>query len=351
MNHSAKDFIKILSDLLEIPAPAGYEQAICQKIADFVRNAGFNSEIDPAGNLLVRINGRNPDGPVTVLAAHMDEIGMVVTDIESDGNLKVINSGGLVTSKIGERPLEIISDKGTNVTGIFSMGSAHHKAACEGEWHPGWNEVRIITGLSPAQLEARGIRVGSPAVPVKADRGPYLFGDDADPMLAAWTFDDRAGVAIMIQALKQLKDSDFQPENPLIIAFTVHEEGGCHGAKALADREHPWRFIAVDGCPVLQPSQTLDGRPGCWSKDKFTNYDRELLELFADAARAVNTGLQYMVYPSAGSDASAVYNAGNADRAGFIGHVRINSHGFETARLSVFSNALKVILEFINKNC
>ncbi|MCP3965814.1 MAG: M20/M25/M40 family metallo-hydrolase [Lentisphaerae bacterium] len=345
------EFIEVLSNLLKIPAPAGYEQEIRKVIIDYVAQAGFEYEVDPAGNLLVKISGKNNDGPLTVMAAHMDEIGMVVTDIEPDGKLRVINSGGLAAVKTGERPVEIISDKGTNIVGIFSMGSAHRQDAREGKWALGWNDVRIITGLSPEQLKKKGIRVGSPAVPVESDRGPHIFGDESDPMIAAWTFDDRGGVAMLLQALKQLKETSFKPENPLIIAFTVHEEGGCHGAKVLADRLHPWRFIAVDGCPVLEQSQTLDGRPGCWSKDMLTNYDRELLGLFSDAAEDVNTDLQYMVYSSAASDASAVYNAGNADRVGFIGHVRTNSHGFETARLSVFSNALALIVKFIEKNC
>jgi putative aminopeptidase FrvX len=62
------------------------------------------------------------------------------------------------------------------------------------------------------------------------------------------------------------------------------------------------------------------------------------------------TELQVMVYTSAASDASAVYNNGGAPRVGFIGHVRSNSHGFEVARLSVFANTVKTILEYIRNN-
>jgi putative aminopeptidase FrvX len=68
---------------------------------------------------------------------------------------------------------------------------------------------------------------------------------------------------------------------------------------------------------------------------------------FKNASKQAGIELQIGVYDSAASDASAVYNAGLAPRVGFIGHVRDNSHGFEVARLSVFSNTVKTVVEYI----
>jgi putative aminopeptidase FrvX len=70
---------------------------------------------------------------------------------------------------------------------------------------------------------------------------------------------------------------------------------------------------------------------------------------FMKAAELAGTELQTAVYASAASDSSAVYNAGLAPRIGFIGHVRSNSHGFEAARLSVFENTVKTIIEYIRE--
>jgi putative aminopeptidase FrvX len=344
------DFLNILKELLSVPSPSGREEKVAEIVRKHLDSIGYSHETDPCGNVLVRIQGKNPEASTTILAAHMDEIAVVVTAIEGNGDLKVAPSGGFVPCKLGERQMEIVSDKPENITGLFSMGSAHTKAAREGSWAPGWDDVRIKTGLSPEQLKAKGIRNGSQAVPVKEERGPYIFGDKDDPMISAWTFDDRAGVAELLIVLKSMKEHNIQPAKPLIIAFTVHEEGGCHGAKVLAHREKPEIFIAIDGCPVIDSNvQKLDGTPACWSKDSLCNYDQRLIIDLMKAAKEAGTELQTMVYTSAASDASAVYNTGGAPRIGFIGHVRTNSHGFELAKLSVFPNTIKTIVEYVKE--
>ena len=341
-------FLSILDELLAIPSPPGREEKTAEFIREKLDALGYKHETDAAGNIIVRVAAKNPKAPLTIMAAHMDEIAMVVTAITADGDLKVTNSGGLVPCKIGERMLEIITDKDTNIQGLFSMGSAHTTKARAGQWAPSWSDVCIKTGMSPEELKAAGVRAGSPAVPVKNDRGSYCFGPKNDPMCAAWTFDDRAGVAELLIVLEELKAANISPENPLIIAFSVHEEGGCHGAKSLAFKEKPEIFISIDGCPVLEPDGLkLDGCPGIWSKDKLCNYDQRLIKNIISTAEASGIEIQTAVYDSAASDASAVYNAGLCPRVGFIGHVRTNSHGFELARLSVFGNTVKIILEYI----
>jgi len=344
-------FISILNELLAIPSPSGREEKTAEFIREQLDSLGYKYETDAAGNIIVRLAAKNPDGPLTIMAAHMDEIAMVVSAITPEGDLKVINSGGLVPCKLGERMVEIITDNDTNINGLFSMGSAHTVEARTGQWAPSWSDVCIKTGMSPAELKASGVRVGSPAVPAKNERGSYCFGSKQDPMCAAWTFDDRAGMAELMIVLEEIKNTNISPENPLMIAFTVHEEGGCHGAKSLAFKEQPEIFIAIDGCPALEPDGLkLDSRPGTWSKDRLCNYDQRLIKDFIYAAEQAGTEMQIAVYDSAASDASAVYNAGLAPRVGFLGHVRTNSHGFELARLSVFSNTVKTIIQYIENS-
>ncbi len=346
-------FLSTLNELLAIPSPPGREEKTSEYIRKQLDLLGYKHETDPTGNVIVRIAAKNSAGALTVLAAHMDEIAMVVTAITPEGDLKVTNSGGLIPSKIGECMVEIITDHDTNIIACFSMGSTHTAEASSGHWAPSWADVCIKTGLTPAELKTAGVRVGSSAVPIKDARGSYCFGSKNDPLCAAWTFDDRAGMVELLIVLEEIKKAGIVPENPLMIAFTVQEEGervGSHGAKTLAFREKPEIFIAVDGCPALAvDGLKLDGRPGTWSKDALCNYDQGLIKDFMQAAQRANTEMQVAVYTSAASDASAVYNAGLAPRIGFLGHVRTNSHGFEIARLSVFSNTVKTIVEYIKQ--
>ncbi len=335
--------IELFRDLVAVPSPAGREDAMACLLTRKIKALGYAVEGDPAGNLLVRIPGR-ARGPRVMLAAHMDEIGLVVSRLLPDGKLGVEPSGGLFPQKIGERLVTILGDE-RPVTGVVSVGPAGHAGPAERALS--WDDCHIATGLSPKALAAAGVRPGSPAVPVPEGRGPVLLGDPADPLVAGWTFDDRMGCIALLRLLEALRRRKLTPKLPLLVAFSVHEEGGCHGAKVLAHRERPEVFVAVDGCPITPDTPlALDGRPGVWSKDKIAVYDQRLVRDLCRLARRSGTELQPAVYRLASSDASHVYAAGGAPRVAFVGHVRENSHGFEVARLSVFDNVLKVLTQF-----
>ena len=91
----------------------------------------------------------------------------------------------------------------------------------------------------------------------------------------------------------------------------------------------------------------IDGRPGIWSKDQIAQYDQDLLRALSESALKAGTSLQPAVYDGAASDASLVSYALGIPKIACIGHVRENSHGYEIARLSVFDNLLKTLIEFI----
>lgn len=339
--------VELLTELLAVPSPSGWESNLAAVVQRKLDGLGYAHEQDAAGNVLVRLAGRDPQAPLCVLASHMDEIGFVVTRIEADGRLRVDRSGGLLPWKLGESPVQILGDRET-ITGLLSMGSTH--GGNQGEKAITWQDVHILTGLSVAQLQAKGVRVGSAGVPLTAGRGPYLFGDENDPLLAAWTLDDRAGVMTLLRLLARLKEEEIQPPVPLIIAFVTSEELGGHGAKQLARQERPEVFVAVDGAPIPAgvPLQ-LDGRPAIWSKDRLATYDQRLLQQFCQAAEQAGTALQTAVYDGAASDASLLAYAGLAPRIACVGHVRENSHGYEVARLAVFDHLLETLVVFVRE--
>ena len=342
MDHPA---LSLFEALLAVPAPSGREERVAQIVRAKLDELGYAHQTDDAGNVTVRVAGRRPDAPLCCLNAHMDEIGMVVTRIEPDGTLRVDRSGGLYPWKLGEGPVQIVGD-GDPVLGVLSMGSTHTASA--GERVITWADVRVITGLSPEQLQAAGIRPGTTAVPAREVCGPVVFGDTADPLVGAWTFDDRMGVVALLRLLEVMQRDGLQPHQPTLFAFTVHEEGGGQGAKVVAQRERPNTFIAIDGCPIPPGAPLeLDGRPGIWSKDRITHYHQPLTQFLCRVAEEAGTALQPVAYDATASDASLVYQMGGAERIACFGHVRENSHGYEVARLSVFDNVLKVLVRFI----
>ena len=147
-----------------------------------------------------------------------------------------------------------------------------------------------------------------------------------------------------------MKEQPFQGTSPLIVAFTVHEEGGAHGAKVLTHREKPGIFVAVDGCPMSAISGLkVDNRPAVWVKDAKANYSHMVVMALEAAALAAGTELQRVVVENAYSDASAAYDCGGTARFATIGHVRENSHGFEIASLGVCDTLPAVLDEFVRQ--
>lgn len=341
--YSSDPNLALFIKLLAVPAPSGYETQIAALVRAELDALGYAHTTDGAGNILVRLPGRRPEAPLLCLAAHIDEIGMVVTNVEADGTLRVTRSGGLYPWKLGEGPVEILGDHGS-IQGILAMGSTHTATSNKAIE---WTDVRVLTGLSSAELQAAGIRPGSAGVPVREVCGPVMLGT-INPLVAAWTFDDRMGVVALLRLLASLRATGQQPQRPTLVAFTVSEEVGGLGAKVVAAREQPETFIAVDGCPMPPGSPLkLDGRPGIWVKDRLAPYDQALVRDLCVAAQAVGTELQPVVFDNAASDASLVLAAGLTQRIACFGHVRENSHGYEVARLAVFENVVKTLIQFV----
>ncbi len=336
--------IRWLDELLNIPSPPGREQRMAEFLIQKIEAMGYTVQTDLAGNLMVRlpIEREVREEGVMILAAHMDEIALVVSRIEPDGRLRIVRSGGMTPGKLGERMVQILGDH-EMIQGVVSSGTGHGKA-CAFAWSDYW----ITTGLTPPQLRDRGIHPGAAVVPVREGRGPFVFGDPDDPLVAAWTFDDRMGVVTLLRLLERLISQPVSLTHPVVVAFTVHEEGGAHGAKLLNHRMKPDIFIAVDGCP-LAPEGDLDlkGGPVVWVKDAKTNYDVRIITTFDRTARSLGLNLQRAVLEYAYSDASASYDVGGVPRVGLVGYPRENSHGFEVAHLKVFDQLLLLLEQFL----
>lgn len=343
MNAQQHPALELFVDLLAHPSPSSMERKLADRVCQHLRQWGYAPQRDGCGNVWVRLEGRTADGPLVCYAAHMDEIGLAVHAIEPDGRLRVSRSGGLFPWKLGETPVEILGDHAT-VIGVLSMGAGHGASGQAIDWA----NVRVLTGLTPAQLAEAGVRPGSLGVPLRSHCGPVLFGDPTDPLVAAWTFDDRMGVVTLLRLLKTLAEERRRPQCPTLVAFTVQEEVGGMGAKVLAQRERPDVFIAIDGCPVTPGAPLeLDGRPGVWTRDRVAPYDPRLIADLCAAANAVGAALQPVAYDVSASDASMVFEVGAAQRIACFGQVRENSHGYEVARLAVFDNILRTLLYFV----
>lgn len=340
--------LALLTDLLAAACPSAGEEALAAVVRRRLDAMGLASETDDLGNVLVRVEGQDPAAPRLMLAAHIDEISLVVTGIEPDGKLRVNRSGQLHPHKLGEGPVDIHGDAEEPVPGIVSFGVGHAGPA-DSPRPLTWSDARIITGLSPRELKQRGVRVGSTMVPPAWRRGPVLLGDPRNPLVAAWTLDDRGGVAALLMLLDQIAPGKLRPAQPLLAAFTVQEEAGCHGIRNLSAAERPTLLLAIDGAPMF-PEAGLDLDGLCiWTRDAKGHSDPRLVRAVIQAAEQCGRRIQPAIMSAAWSDATAAMEAGFAPRVATFGHVRENSHGFEVARLSSFAHVAQVLAALLRQ--
>jgi putative aminopeptidase FrvX len=87
--------------------------------------------------------------------------------------------------------------------------------------------------------------------------------------------------------------------------------------------------------------------PGIRIRDRTFFYSKELISALSQSALDAGTELQQLVYTLSGSDAGLVGNIGASPHTTCVGHIRLNSHGYEIAYISVFEKLYKTLWSFI----
>jgi putative aminopeptidase FrvX len=334
--------LDLLQEMVFCHSPAGDESAIEAIIKREFEATGVPVWQDGATNIYAHVEGA---GPKVMIAAHKDEIGMIVTHVLDNGRLKVRNIGGSYPWKYGEGPVDILTDDGAIVRGILSVGSTHTRTGWISELGDKraltWDLVTVFTGLTPAETKAQGIHPGSRAVVARERKQIQHLGD----MIACYTLDDRMGLVSIIAALQELKDAHL----PLDLYFvaTTMEETGLMGAIRAARVIEPEIFIAIDTSPVTHDTPSvISASPTVWYGEAAYHLKRDLDKLLY-LADELGFGAQPVVYDGSGSDAGGVKRTGMADRTVAFGFPRDNSHGYEIAHSDSLMNVTKLLVAFL----
>lgn len=215
---------ELIKELTEAYGPPGYEQAVREIIKDRVTPYADNVEVDPLGNLHVLKKGSGT-GLIVMVAAHMDEIGLMVSYIDDKGFARLTTLGGVQPETlVGNRALFTNGALGVINIEKWPLNEALDKS-----------HRNLYIDFGAAGKEEVPVRIGD----VAGFQRPF---SDLGHALVAKSMDDRIGCAILIETLKQLD----QTPHELHFVFTVQEEVGCRGATTAAYKVHPDISIAVD---------------------------------------------------------------------------------------------------------
>jgi putative aminopeptidase FrvX len=200
----------------QIFGPSGHEDAVIRAFRDSIENLGYRGVTDPLGNVTVEITKARPGYPTFAVTAHMDEIGFVVRDIASDGWLNLYRIGGVNDRVVAGQRVQVLTDDGELIEGHIGVKGAHVSTEAELSTVVTVEEAYVDLLLpSREDVLAKGIRVGSPVAFV----GPFEQRGD---LIRGKAFDDRIGIAILLELVRRVKDVDFGAGLTLIA--TVQEE-------------------------------------------------------------------------------------------------------------------------------
>ena len=220
---------ELLQELTETFGPSGVETTIRDVIRREVREAADEVRVDTLGNLIVHKRpaaGREAarQGRKVMIAAHMDEIGLMVTHVDEKGFVRFSGIGGVYPRNLPGGRVRFLS--GTRgVIGLEPTERAGDVPPIE----------KMFIDVGATSLKTCPVRIGD----VAAFERPFL---DLGQRLVAKSMDDRIGCAVAIEVLRRLG----RTPNDLYFVFTTQEEVGTRGAQTSAYGIDPEIGFSVD---------------------------------------------------------------------------------------------------------
>jgi endoglucanase len=291
-----------LRALTETHAPSGHEAAVRAVIRDAWSPYVDAFAVDAVGNLIATRRGTQPENAprrTIMLAAHMDEIGMMVNAVV-DGFVFVHRISGVDARLLLAQPVLIHTAAGP-IAGVVAARPPHLQTPGSAKKYPTFPELVIDPGLPAAEVAAR-VRIGD-LITIDAP-----FTELLGTRVCGKAFDDRACVAAVTVCLEALRGVLHTWD--VVAVATVQEETGMRGAKVSAFQVQPDIAIALDVGFAPQPGVSGDstiemgGGPGLGIGP---NFHPRLNERIREAAKALEMRVQDDPLPgNSGTDAWAI---------------------------------------------
>jgi putative aminopeptidase FrvX len=278
---------QLIQKLTETFSPSGYEDTIREVILSEVQPLADEVRVDTLGNVIAR---KGQGGKRVMVAAHMDEIGLIATHIDENGFVRFATVGiPFARYLLGGRVRFV-----NGVQGV--IGS---------ERPDKYNVIppvdKLFIDVGATNKKDCPVKVGD----VAAFERPFV---EMGKRLVAKSLDDRAGVAIAIETLRRLKAGP----NEVYFVFTVQEEVGVRGATVSAYGVDPEVGIAVDVTPAgdtpnpVRRDIALGKGPAIKVKDHLMLSDPKVVEWMEHTAQRAKIPTQREVLTGGSTDARAI---------------------------------------------
>lgn len=288
-----------LKELCVLDGISGDENAVRDYICkEIIGHAEF--KIDNLGNVIAFKKGKNTPKNKIMISAHMDEVGMIVNFINSDGTLKISSVGGVDPRVVFGRQVFVGKNK---INGVIGAKAVHNLTADEKDTAVTFDKMYVDIGCENKEEAEKLVSLGD-SVTFSSE-----FVEYGDGFVKGKAIDDRAGCAVMLEMIK----SDLEYDT--YFTFVVQEEIGLRGSRCAAFSVEPDYAIVIESTTAADiPSASgadrvceLKKGPVVSFMDRSTIYNKELYNLAFECAKEIEIPCQTKTRVAGGNDAGAIH--------------------------------------------
>lgn len=338
VNYMVEETKKILS----IDSPSGFTKEAAEYVMQAYRELGYEPQLTVKGGVLVALGGKKQEDAV-MLEAHMDTLGAMVSEIKSNGRLKVTPIGGMNANNAEAENCRVHARFGDVFEGTLQLANASiHVNGDYNDKKRTFDETEVVLDEkvhSKEDVEKLGIMVGD-----------YVCFDPRTVVtksgyIKSRFLDDKLSVGILLGYAKYLKEENITPERRIYQHITVFEEVGHGGAASIP--AGVTEVISVDmGC-VGEGLACEETQVSICAKDSRGPYNYDVVTGLIAAAKKAELDFAVDVYPYYGSDADVALTAGYDVRHGLIGAGVYASHGYERSHVDGVRNTFELLKAYL----
>lgn len=291
---------ELIKDLAAINGTSGDEDLVRDSIISRLPS-DVKYRTDNLGNLIVEKKGKAVPSKKLMIAAHMDEVGFIVTHIDESGELCFNAVGGVLPAVVFGRQLVFKN----GIYGAVAGKPLHLLKDDETDEQPKISSLRIDIGAENREEAEKLVSVGDCAYFTGVQR------DFGDGFMSGKALDDRVGCGIMLEMINSRLPYD------CTFVFTVQEEIGTRGAKAAAFSVNPDLAVVIETTTACDINGSEDENRVCELgkgpvisyMDRGTVYDRELYRFGFETAKEAGIPCQTKSVVAGGNDSGAIHTA------------------------------------------
>jgi tetrahedral aminopeptidase len=298
----------LLKQICELSGAPGHEQNVRTLVLREIKSLVNDVEIDNIGNVIARVKGKAKNPKKVMIAAHMDEIGFIVTHIDENGFLRFHTLGGFDPKTLTAQRVIVHGKK--DLIGVMGSKPIHVMTPEERMKIPQTTDYFIDLGM-PRNEVLKYIKVGDT---VTRERELIEMGNCVN----CKSLDNRVSVFILIETLKVLKNSP----HDVYAVFTVQEEVGLRGAQAAAIKIQPDFGFGLDttiafdvpGAKEHEKVTILGNGTAIKVMDASTICDYRMVNYMKEIATKNKIKWQAEILTAGGTDTAAIqrFSAGGA---------------------------------------